>query len=309
MKKLFINIVVIIILAILFELTCFFIWCHKNGRQLDLQNEMAVERKFEYNLPSDYLSSYFTDGFKNYTYPDNNKRPILLLGCSYARGIGINEEKGLDYLLYKNSHRDVYKRAFPGGGIHLALDLFQTGYMQKDVPDAEYIIFVYVNWNLIRLYEHQLDFLSTEINQRYELQKNGQLKKIKKPIFPFCYSLFSVKLLQRQIDNYRAQNEYTNYRLFNAVMKELKKETDKAYKNSKFVILLYPSSDYMGTNKELMEQEEMQKLTDEGFIVINAEDLTDKPIREAEYRQGDKNHPKKKAWEAITPGLIKVLNL
>ena len=309
LKKVLINVFVILTLILFFEMICFGIYNEKNKSMLDLQKQADLDTKIRYYLPTDYLGKYFTDGFTNYVNKNNTKRPILILGCSYARGVGIDGEKGLDFLLFQKTHRDVFKRAFAGGGIQLALDLFQTDYIQKQVPDAEYIIYVFINYHLERLYEYQLDYLSTEVNQRYELTNDGQLKKIKRMKFPLYYSLFSVKLLQKQIASHKYKNEHKDYKLFNAVLNELKNETQKAYKNSKFVVLLYPSSGQIDNNDATMEDYEIQKLKDEGFIVLDAEKLTDKHIRGLDFRLPDQDHPDIKAWQAIVPSLIRELNL
>lgn len=123
------------------------------------------------------------------------------------------------------------------------------------------------------------------------------------------YSLFTVKNIQKLIEFYKSKNEYIDYELFNAVMKETLKQARENYKDVKFVVLLYPSADYIEDKEPVLQDFEVEKLKSMGFIVLNAEDLTDKPIRSLDYRIVDKDHPSEQAWDAIVPALIKKLNL
>lgn len=309
MKKLFINIILTLLLLGLLEGICYYSCYLQTKERLELKNKAGLIQKFRYTKARNFSLDYFSQTFfTKHISKNSKKRPIVILGCSYAEGSGLTEEQTLAYKLFKKTNRSVYKRGIPGGGIQLALPYFETGKIQKEVPDAEYIIYVYLDYHMARLYAYELDYIETEINQRYKIQ-NGILNKIKQPKYPFYYSSFFVKKIQEKLEQIQSQKEYEDYHLFNAVMKKLKEETSKNYKNSKFVILLYPSGDCMNTNNEIMPQEEISKLKEMGFSVINAEDLSTLPIRNEEYRIADKDHPNEKAWDAIVDNLIKTLNL
>lgn len=281
----------------------------KTRNVLELKNNAGLIQKFRYTSAHKFDVEYYNHLFsKLIPPPPRDKRPILILGCSYAEGTGLEEKQTLAYKLFEKTGRSVYKRGIPGGGIQLALDMFETGVMKKEVPDAEYIIYVYVGYHIARLYSYQLDFIETEVNQRYKL-KNNKLIKIKQPIFPFYYSLFTVKNIQQFIEDKTSAGEYSDYHLFNAVMDELLAQAKKNYGDVKFVILLYPSADDMQNTEAILPKEEIEKLESKGFIVLNAEDLTDKPIRNAEYRITDMDHPNEKAWDAIVTKLIQKLCL
>ncbi|MCR5261409.1 MAG: hypothetical protein K6C94_06180 [Candidatus Gastranaerophilales bacterium] len=87
------------------------------------------------------------------------------------------------------------------------------------------------------------------------------------------------------------------------------------YPNTKIVVLLYPSAQYAELKRgsaddfPILPIHIVEYLEDLGYIVINAEDLTDKPIRTVEYRTVDKDHPNEQAWDAVAPGLVKKLKL
>ena len=304
-KILLVNLVSIIVTLIIIELISMGVSYLTNKKSLELKNSANLIQKFRYAKAAYIDWDRFCYSFES---EDNVKRPIMLLGCSYAHGSGLKKKQTLSYKLFKKTNRNVFNQAIPGSSIQFALAHFQSGEMKEDVPDAEYIIYVYINYHLARLYSYDLDYIETEINQRYEL-KNGELVKIKKPVFPWMYSLFTVKNIQKLIEFYKSKNEYMDYELFNAVMKETLKQARENYKDVKFVVLLYPSADYIEDKEPVLQDFEVEKLKSMGFIVLNAEDLTDKPIRSLDYRVVDKDHPSEQAWDAIVPALIKKLNL
>lgn len=308
MKKFLYNLLFLLLILAFFEGIACLMYYNKTKEILEIKNNAGLIQKFRYTKAHNFTTEYFSHLFTKHISENSKKRPIVILGCSYVEGTGLKEEQTLAYKLFETTHRSVYKRGIPGGGIQLALHQFETGEMQKDVPDAEYVIYVYLDYHLARLYAYELDYLETEVNQRYKI-RNGELIKIKQPKYPFYYSSFFVKKVQEKAEEISSFKEYGDYHLFNAVMKKLKEETSKNYKNSKFVILLYPSGDCMNTNNEIMPQEEISKLKEMGFTVINAEDLSTLPIRNEEYRIADKDHPNEKAWDAIVDNLIKTLKL
>ncbi len=309
MKKLIIwNIILLLLVLISIEIGSLVEYYNSTKALLALKNSAGLIQNFRYTLAHNFSTSYFSHLFSEHISVHSDKRPVLLIGCSYVQGSGLNENQTLAYKIFQKTNRSVYKRGIPGGGIQLALHQFETGEMKKSVPDAEYIIYVFIGYHIHRLFSYQLDYIETEVNQRYKLE-NGKLVKIRQPLFPYYYSLFSVKLIQKSIANKLSIKEYENYNLFNAVMSELLNQAKNTYNNSKFVILLYPSADIMNNNDSILPDNEINNLKNMGFFVINAENLTTLPIRKEEYRISDKDHPNEKAWDAIVDNLIKTLNL
>ena len=307
-KTIFFNIFILIFILIFIEVISLFIYYQKIKTSLELKNNAGLIQEFRYTKAHKFNTDYFSFLFSKHISENTSKRPIVLLGCSYAEGTGLEDEQNLSYKLFKKTSRSVFERAIAGGGPQLALHQFETGEMKQEVQDAEYFIYIFLDYHLNRLYGYQLDYLETEVNQRYKL-KGNKLVKIKQPIFPFYYSLFFVKNIQQFIENKEAKLEYETYSLFNAVMSELLIQAKNNYNNVKFVILLYPSANFINNDEYLMPSFEIEKLKSMGFIVLNAEELTTLPIRREEYRIGDKDHPNEKAWDAVIDNLIKELNL
>ncbi len=307
MKKIIVcNLILFILALFLLEFVSMILYCKKIRIRFQMQNSKDLIQKIKYTKARNYSTDDFLHLFTK-TMPKNpTKRPILVIGCSYVHGSGLEEEQTFSYKLFQKTNREVYKRGIPGGGIQLALHQFETGEIQKDVSDAEYIIYIYVDYHLQRLYDYQLDYVETLVNQRYKL-KDNKLVKINQPKFPFYYSLFSVKTIQQAIEEIKTDKEIENYSLFNAVMEKLMKEAKNSYKDTKFIILLYPSGGIMFEDTPIMPQSEIENLKKMGFIVINAENLTTKPIRREEYRIDDHDHPNEQAWDAVIDNFVKTV--
>lgn len=82
-------------------------------------------------------------------------------------------------------------------------------------------------------------------------------------------------------------------------------EKQKQFPNAKFVIIIYPTPEEEVSMPDFVKE----KLNKLGYIIIDAKQLTDRPIGSYEYRQDDNEHPSAEAWKLIAPGLIKTLKL
>lgn len=309
MKKIILfNIIFSIIFLFLLECIGLVFYAKNLEQNFKFSNGKELVPLIKYTKARNYSTNDFLHLFTK-TIPNNpSKRPVLVIGCSYVQGSGIKEEQTFSYKIFQKTNREVYKRGIPGGGIQLHLHQFETGEIQKDVPDAEYIIYVYTDYHLARLYEYQLDYIETIVNQRYKL-KDEHLIKIRQPKIIFWYSSFCVKIIQQALQNIPRKKELDNFLLFNAVMQKMLYEAQKSYKNSKFVILLYPSTEVKYEKIPIMPESEIEKLEKMGFIVINAVNLTKLPIRTDEYRIEDRDHPNEKAWDAIVDNFVNQLKL
>lgn len=259
-----------------------------------------------------YSKAYYMN-YENYSFHFkkydkdtlSNRKPIVCIGCSYMEGSGLKEKDCLPALISKLTGRTVYKRAISANGPQIILDEFINGTYKKDLPqDTEYFIYMYIIYHLNRLYDYQTDCTYTEINSRYQL-KSGELVKVKPPFFPDLYSFFSVKLFQNMLSVVLSDKEYSDYHLFLAVMQKIMEEKQKQFPNAKFVIIIYPTPEEEVSMPDFVKE----KLNKLGYIIIDAKQLTDRPIGSYEYRQDDNEHPSAEAWKLIAPGLIKTLKL
>lgn len=76
------------------------------------------------------------------------------------------------------------------------------------------------------------------------------------------------------------------------------------FPNATFVVI-----QYIDCSRKLMSEKLKRNLEKEGITVLNAEDLAGHELVSDEWRTIDKEHPNGKAFEDITKGLVKELNL
>ncbi|MGN0015667.1 MAG: hypothetical protein ACI37T_09650 [Candidatus Gastranaerophilaceae bacterium] len=268
---------------------------------------------YRYTRPHVYNLRRYKLTFRKMT-GKSKKRPIVFCGCSYTYGSFLKNTQTLAYKVHQLTQRTVYKRGVCGGSINQILEQLTSGVLKKEVPDAEYLIYVYIISHIDRLFFYQIESLETYINNRYEI-KNGKLVKIENPKLPYLYSLFTVKYFQQIIAGIRADKEFDDdIPLFKAIMTEIMNQLKKQYPNSKYVILMYPESSTVGIERGKEQAAATNKIVKDyceklGFWVIDAEDLTQEPIRNSEYRCLDVDHPNERAWDIIAPALVKKLNL
>ncbi len=315
-KILLTNVLLIALMLILVEAFFYYEYYTATKKHLEEVNLSGVTQKFRYTTPHQYNLKFFKKTFRK-KIGTSKKRPLLFIGGSYTKGAFLKREQTLAYKVWQLTDRTTYKRGICGGGIHNILDQLESGVMKKEVPDAEYIIYTYIPAHIDRLYQYDLDYIETFIDIQYVLD-DEKLVKLPPPKFPILYSLFTVKYLQNIAKDYFVEREFDKgFPLFMAVMEKSMDYFKIQYPNSKIVVLLYPDGVYTdikrGSKEDLampvLPEDQIEDLEEMGYIVINAEDLTDKPIRTAEYRVEDRDHPNEKAWDIIAPALVKKLNL
>lgn len=291
-----------------------------NLDSFNLSREENNKIKLQYTKTAKFNYNDYKHHFKSFIDPKNNKRPIILFGCSYSESIGIDDDsKTFMGQLGKLTHRNIFNRSVGATGTQLMYYQLSHDGIKKEIPDAEYIIYTFLDYHYSRLFNYTLCFFDSNINLRYKLNNKNKLVQIETPI-PWLYSLFTVKKIQNNLVLSGMQNEERKYHpIFKNLMSESMKEARKKYPNAKFIIFVYPSGRYVkgsavdyapaeGENGKLPKYLE-DYLKNEGFTIVYAEDLVGTKIRNLEYRQADKDHPNEKAWEVVTPALVKELKL
>ena len=297
-KKTVLIVIIVLVLLIGIEAISFLIF--KNSVQ---RNDLGYKRTKIYNIEN---YDWF---FRDYTGTNARKRPIFCVGNAYMSGEGINGDKTLPALISKISGRTVHERAIPGTSATSILEEFQSGRYKEIAPNAEYFIYIYYSSQLGSLYQYQIDYSESELNVRYKLNNEDNLVRIKNPKFPMLNSLFFVKNIQKTWSDFISRNEYNDFTLFTKVMRAIMKEKKAQFPDAKFVVIYYPEIDNVNTDSQPFEPEIIRKLKRIGFIVINAEDLTDLPICEQKYINEEFGSPTDTVWESISPALAKKLNL
>lgn len=244
--------------------------------------------------------------FKNTQGLKYKKKPILLFGCSYTYGLGLEENQTFYYKISHFSKRPVYNRAFWGWGVQHMLYQLRQDSLYKEIPEPEVIIYTFINDQAQRLYLDTLWFPNDNIEFLRYQEKRGQLIKKTTKIFPIreFHIIYKIK---HKIALEKAYNNYCFNKSFDFLKQyfiESKKEINKHWPKTKIIILIYNmDKTYPYTNTPRWKE-----LEKEGFIVVNTKDLVHVDLNKAQYRTHD-YHPTEKAWDLLVPKLVKKINL
>ena len=267
--------------------------------------------RFGYNLDVPYFN--YDAESRDFRKPEGlnfKKSPIILFGCSFTYGDGLNVEDTFSYKLSKKAKRPVYNYAMQGWGLQHMYYILNLDKFYKQQPEPSYVIYTLINDHYCRLHKYQFAPPNSYILLRYKYT-DGKFKQIY-PHFRPLWGLYSVNLIQNYInDKYTFSNiNYEkNLNEYYLMLKESKKLLNQHYKNTKFVIFIYRDNNdfkYMFTDNDKF----MAKLHDDGFIVIDsAQLLPNIDLKSSAYITIDNCHPSGKAWDLIVPAIVKTLNL
>ncbi len=234
-----------------------------------------------------------------------NKKPVVIFGCSYAYGYRLNDSQTLSYKLANYAKIPVYNRAWSGWGISHMLYQAKIEEIYRQIPEPEYVIYVFIEDHIRRLYLMAFsswNILIDEQNLRYK-EKDGKLVEIKNtnPLLRQIKRLYIVNKIHHRyvlkyIYDFKNKQKCNDFAIKHFV--EAKEEMQKHWKNTKYTVLFY------NTQNEYLKN----KLEENGYTVINTSDLTDKNLSSPVYMSKD-YHPKEAAWDLLVPPLTKKLEL
>lgn len=250
-----------------------------------------------------------------------DKKPVLLLGCSYTYGELLPEDDNLSAKLEKITGRHYYNGGVVGYGPLSSLYFLKKEEQNKLLNKApELIIYTYMFNHINRVFYWELYNFMRKLgfipNQKYSLLYKSHVYKW----------LQNVKADEYFYDDVNSEKKYN---LLINIFKEMKKESEKLYPGSKFAVLIYSDINYdlceglMGENNgnaedverqfKIMESERFKKdLENLGIIVVTTEELIGRKMDKPSDRiKNDPNHPhpSSKAWDEIIPKLVKYFNL
>lgn len=275
----------------------------------------SQENKFRflpYSLKIDSFDSFYnalkTDPNYSFRKPiglEYKKKPVILFGCSYAWGVGLNLNQTFGSKLSKLSNRPVYNRSFIAWSVqHMLYQLRKEPDLDK-IKNPEFIIYTFFSDQLNRLNTFSFHPTSDIFYLKYK-EENGKLIE-DYPISPFLYKFYLTRCLSRNIWSNKVQNPELwneNFDLLKLLFEQSKEITDKKYPNSKFVILIYNES----PGYWYIETDRWKELEKEGFIVLDTNKITKSDLSLDKYKLED-GHPNEAAWNLIVPALVKKLNM
>lgn len=305
--KIFKVLFIIISCSIVFILTDFLyfnIYASQQKNDTKLYLKEYIQCFNLYSVDDSYR--YFREMYQDRDYIDLNskKRPVLIMGGSFGYGFELENEQTFQYKLGKLTHRSVYNRAIPSFGLQNSIYMLQNYNFEKEIKNPEYIIYVFIDNHIFRLYRRVHEVTEPILSVNYNL-KNGKLVEEKKCKFIYRFAIC------RRISSLRAicASQLSKDKSFDYLklhFLKLKEVAKQKYPNTKLVILVYEENleDWSSKTNRWKELEK------EGFIVLNSYDLTNLNLSVKKYRLTfDKNHPNELAWNILTPKIAEKLKL
>lgn len=252
-------------------------------------------------------------GFRKPVGTEYKKKPIWLFGCSFAYGAdmtkpqGVADDENFGYFLSKAAKRPVYNRANPSWGIQHMLYQLERPQIYNDLPEPEYVIFLFISDHARRMIKITYDVWNNGAYTRYKLDKNGKLKEVKPLLEPmwnfyfmkayFYWLEYSVFLDEKNFDK--------NFDLMKAMFIKSKELINEKYPNAKFVILKY--DEINGFERTYYDSDRWKEIENAGITVIDAGQMLKKDLKAKEYVCDDNYHPSQKAYKEIAEKLAKKL--
>ena len=310
-KLIIINTLILLILSFI-GTELFYI--HKYQTQHYFKPEFKIENY--YNLlfhpisTEDYFNRLYerkrlgnvtTPFFRNDYNVTSDKKPILFLGDSYTWGEELEEEETVSAQFAKLTKRPTFNRGGKGWGFSQLLYQLRDKKIYEQIPEPEYIIYTFISDHFYRIYKFKENPVTINFQPKYSLNKQNQLIE-EKP--HFWDSFLSISDFQYYY-GYRFKSDNESNKIAKIYLLSAKEEFQKNWKNTKFVILKYPS----GFDDRHLDSPIFKELEQEGFIILDARKLVNIDLLDKQYRAKDGWHPNAKAWEILLPELIKELNI
>ena len=282
----------------------FLIWKHKaiNNEGIDISGYDTE------SFPDDFVSLELNletyekfCGEKRFEFGrEYTSKPIVIFGCSYVYGHGLNIDETFPYILSKITQKPIYSYSQCGG----ILDInFNDKENEKNIENADYVIYLY-------MYEHVKRYLIIKyiVDQYNEIFPTGRAERIINKLFLVRY--FKAKKKQKEI--FLHTDKSAKY--FKNIIIKWYKKTKAIIPNAKYIIIIYDEKlprDILAYDEiiffhKIMNSNiwsELEKETDGNIKVVHTKDITGFTFdKNYKLKEDISNwHPNAKAWETFTP--------
>ncbi len=310
MKKIItINIILILIIFFIAEITSYSVLLGKYKEALENFNAITGKKTIiplNYNKTTLETKEELLSTFRPIEKRNTHKRPIVLFGCSYTEGFGLEENQTFSRKLANYTDRTVINRGRSGTGLNFLYMQLSDKNIRNILPEnPEYIIYTLIPDHFPRLYRYRA-FVVGKLSLKYKI-KNNKLEE-DKPIFINLHSLFTSIVLEEYISHRKFWADATDFKLFNKILDESYKLIQEHFPSTKFVILYYKGP--FDTNNEHIDNAIKSYLSRNKDIIFIEIDKELPELRQSKkYWLIDDEHPSEKAWDLIVPLVAKKLNI
>lgn len=235
-----------------------------------------------------------------------NEKPIAIFGCSYAWGYNLKEKDTLGYKLAELTGSPIYNRAIPRWGIQHILYQAKRDDFYKKVPEPKYAIYVFIGSHIGRMLKYSFCYPYYDFGYLKYNKKGSELVK-EKENFNRIYFQSEWDARKLYTRNLYRDRDYV-FDVFKLHLLEAKKEFEKHWKNTKFIMVMYEDSDpWFSSNAWIIDFSRLKELQDEGIIIIKTKDLTDEIEKNPNkyFISKKDHHPSAKTWKLLTPLIVK----
>lgn len=264
---------------------------------------------------------YFENDGRSFVGQNYSKKPILLLGDSYAYGLGLKKEETFASQLSEYTKRPVYNWGWCTEGMEYPLFLLKDkrniDKLNGEFP--EYVVYIYDYTPPTRI------TLKQRLYRWYYLRQLSLLGNQKYSVLDKLYSVNFIKniLFNKYLST--GNKEEKMFNLLSNILLEISNEVHSNFPNSKFVVLFYSDEPEMIRTNNLVMTEIEEKLLNptlwknlaeknpDKLVVISTEELIGRKMNKPEDIIDNERtvtiHPSDKAWAEIVPAFAKKLNL
>lgn len=274
------------------------------------------------NFPDDFKRLDGNKYYKNFCEDDrhvfnkeSNKNPIMVIGCSYAYGHGLNRNETFPYLLSQLTNRPIYNFANCSANAYQNLYMINENLKRnpklKDVySKTDYVIYVY-------MFDHIYRYLTVNFMMEFydKLFNSSKFGKLTNKLFVIRYikSKIKRKIFLDKYPDISSAKQYLKSIMLNwySYMKEIAP-------NAKFIFVLYDekiplenhSREHIKFSIDIINSEiwsEIEKETSGGIKVVHTKDLTGFYFNKDYKLKADISdwHPNNKVWKLLTPIIVK----
>ncbi len=302
-RKIFIiflcNVLAICSIIILFEISFRVYLTGRWSPKRIFLHSISVDDYISRLLNKEYIPLTSTNHFRA-DLTGKKAKPVLFMGCSFTWGDGLKHNETVSYKYAKITNHTVYNRAGKGWGLDHMLYLLQRKDFYQSIDEPEYLIYIFITRHLYRIDKFKMMPNCRDFQPKYKIL-DGKLVEEKPHFWHASW------IIEKYMWDYRDKyNPYNNTNQMFDIMKlyflQSKSAMKKHWPNTKFVILKYPINAYDG----LYETKRWEELTDAGFIVLDATELSKKQLWENKYKC-DGWHPNSQVWDLLVPKLAQKL--
>ena len=296
-KIILINIVAIIVILTIADFVFFEIEKRDYLKECETSNgffSQANVTHFVKNIPTSYV---IPD--EKRSFDKKSAKSILLLGCSFTYGAGLEPEQTFSYYLSKQTGRTVYNLGISGGSIQQALYLTGKEDFGKKYPNVDLVIYTFISDHLNRNNE----FLRCNVFKPYcnfRLVKKGDNYVKADEWYAFPSKIFLFRFFLEGLTSIKNSQIFykKNCETFVDMVNRTEKNLKEKYPDAKFVFFFY----HCEKNPLLIDN------FNKDIYVLSTEDLENLDLEDKKYRHGNDWHPSEKAWPEIVPKLTKKLH-